>query len=752
MTFNWSTHQLTEFFSAVSTSSGEREAGRAAVERAAEALDAEVAALIVDGEVRTSHGLGAGPLPGVLAEIGRVAGADWPPGASPPGAETIDVPSLGPVFTCWSALGESVQGLLVVCRVDAPFAAEERQMLRGMAQVLALSLRSLRTLAAERALREEREKEAAERLALLCELRTRERLLETLLAIQRAIFTRRPLQEVLDTVTRGASTVLDGAGVALVLKDHGPDRGLTLASTCALRDGPGTAHLAVAAEAVAVDRVSRDVDGTVIAAPVHLSGDVAGSLVVEVAHTVRPEDERQELLAALAQQVSLAITDARTVAAVHEAHHDTVTGLPNRALFLQRLEHASRVARRRGTGITVLFIDLDRFKAVNDSLGHGAGDELLATVAERIRHRLRSSDTVGRLGGDEFAVLLEEVAIDVAVQRAEAIIHALNEPFQVAGRDVSISASIGVAVSASADVPSGELLGQADVAMYCAKKGGAGRVSVYAPKMHAAVVERMDLQADLQRSIGRGELSLDYQPLVRLDSRRPVGVEALLRWNHPSRGLVSPGVFIPIAENTEIIFDVGRWVLREAGAQVAEWRRLVPELGVNVNVSARQVMDRALAGDVAEILALTGLPASALTLELTESVLASDPDAALRQLLALKREGVRLSIDDFGTGYSSLSYLRQLPVDQLKIDRSFVAGLGHGSADVAIVRTIIELGRSLGLDVVAEGIETDEQAAALLSLGCALGQGYGLCRPQRPAATLTHLLRDAPFPFASLSA
>jgi len=726
VSFNWSTHQLTEFFAAVSSQPDEAEARTVGVELAAEALEAEVSALVADGALLAAHGLGAAPPLAALTEAAQ-------------GSKALELPGFGQLNAAVSPLGEGAPGSLLVCRVADPFSAEERQMLRGMAQVLGLSLRSLRTLAAERALRREREQEAAERLVLLGELRTRERLLETLLAIQRAIFTRRPLQEVLDAVTRGASSVLEGAGVALMLTDPAADAGLTVASTCALFGGPEPTHLTVAAEAVAADRVSQDDSGSVLSAPVHVSGDAAGSLVVSTVAGSRPASEQQELLAAFAQQVSLALTDARTVAAAHEAHHDSVTGLPNRALFLDRLEHASRVGRRRGTGITVLFIDLDRFKAVNDSLGHNAGDQLLATVGERIRRQLRTSDAAGRLGGDEFAVLLEGLSADQGVAIAERIIQSLTEPFPLAGREVTISASIGVATTEAADLPPSELLGRADVAMYCAKKSGAGRVVVFAPQMHADVVERLELQADLQRAIADCRLTLNYQPLVSLVTRRPVGVEALLRWNHPTHGPVSPYVFIPIAEETGLIRELGRWVLREAAEQVATWRQTVPELILNVNVSARQVMDHGLARDVSEVLAATGLPASALTLELTESVLAGDPEAALRQLQALKREGVRLSIDDFGTGYSSLSYLRRLPVDQVKIDRSFVSGLGAGAEDAAIARTIVELGRSLKLEVVGEGIETEDQIRALGALGCGLGQGYHLCRPQEPDAAFAYL-------------
>jgi diguanylate cyclase (GGDEF)-like protein len=714
----WTNRQLTEFFTAVSSPPDEATAIAVGVERTAAALEAQVGAVVDPGGTAAAIGLGAGPPPAELLAVHA-------------GAAVLHLPGLGEVQVAVETLDGPSR--LVVGRIGAAFDAEERQLFRVMAQVLGLVLRNQRTLAAERALREEREAEAARRLALLQDLRSRERLLGTLLAIQRAIFTRRPLQEVLDAITDGASGVLGGAGVALVLSQQdGVD--LQVPSTVGLPAEPGGEHLSVAAMAMAYDRVSSH--GTIAAAPVHVSGAIGGSLVADLGTAGGLDDDAglqkgQDLLAAFAQQVSLAVTDARTVEAVHEAHHDSVTGLPNRALFLDRLEHALAVARRRRAHLAVLFIDLDRFKAVNDTLGHGAGDELLAIVAERLQHRLRECDTAGRLGGDEFAVLLEDATTSGATQVAETVIRDLTEPFRVARREVSISASIGLVCTADFSGGAGELLSAADVAMYEAKKGGAGRVAGYAPRMHTAVKERLDLEADLRRALGDEQLSLHYQPIVRLDDRTPVGWEALLRWTHPRRGSVPPGTFIPAAEDTGLIDDIGRWVLHEATRQVAGRRARETGMTLNVNVSGRQIMDPRFVGDVADAVAAAGLAPSALTLELTETVLARDPELALHRLHALKELGVRLSIDDFGTGYSSLSYLRHLPVDQLKIDRSFVSGLDPvaGSEDAAIVRAIVQLGRSLELDVVAEGIETERQVAALVLLGCHLGQGFLLGRP-----------------------
>jgi diguanylate cyclase (GGDEF)-like protein len=467
-----------------------------------------------------------------------------------------------------------------------------------------------------------------------------------------------------------------------------------------------------------------------------------------VAHLPGPAElygEQRDQLAAFAQQVSLALTDARTVEAVHEAHHDPVTGLPNRALFLKII---NRVLASRGDATdptSVLFIDLDRFKAVNDSLGHEAGDQLLAAVAGRIRTCVRASDTTARLGGDEFAVLLHDSPAGSATAVGERIIAAVREPFRVAGRDVFVGASVGVAITRAASAQSDVLLNQADLAMYRAKKEGPSKVVVFEPYMHAEVLNYLDLRVDLQRALAEGEFRLQYQPLVHLATGETGGVEALIRWHSPTRGLVSPIDFIPVAEEAGLIVDIGQWVLETSATQVAEWRRTFPDLMLNVNVSGHQLSHPRFADNVMRALAVAGLPSHAVTLELTESVLMKDPDAAVRALSSLRELGVQLSIDDFGTGYSSLAYLRELPVDELKIDRAFIARAELTGEDLALVRTIVELGHILGLRVVAEGIENAAQLDALRRLGCSLGQGFHLCRP-RDAAELPEILGRSVIP------
>jgi diguanylate cyclase (GGDEF)-like protein len=608
---HWSTHQLTEFFAAVCSPQDEHSAIIVAVERAAEVLEAEVGAV----------------LRGDRVEVARGVDRDLLDGALPSGpASRLSLPGLDDL-NIWSArFGAEPRGSLMVARAGEPLDPEERQLLQAMAQTLGLALDNIALLTAERRLREEREREAAERLALVQSLR--------------------------------------------------------------------------------------------------------------------------------------------------EARHDSLTGLPTRVLFLEIL--AAKL--RDTTPTSVLFIDLDRFKAVNDSLGHRAGDELLGHVAARIRDCLRPVDTGARIGGDEFAVLLDDTGAEHAVPVAWRLIEALRRPFRIAGRDVFIGASIGIAVGVSgpgvdgllgnvagvsgsdaddplgnvagmsgsnADDPLGnvagmsgsnadDLLGNADVAMYRAKKDGPGKVVVFEPGMHAEALARLTLTADLKHALAAGQFRLLYQPLIHLDSGRATGVEALIRWNRPGFGYVPPAGFLPLAEENGMITDIGRWVLRAAGEQAAVWRRTIPELTLNVNVSGRQLTDPQFAADVEQTLADTGLPAPAVTLELTESVLMSDPRTAVACLTDLRDLGVGLAIDDFGTGYSSLSYLQRLPVDELKIDRAFISRAEPTVADLAVIRTVVELARTLKLRTVVEGVETGEQHTAMRGLGCDYGQGYHLCRPLEP--------------------
>ena len=421
----------------------------------------------------------------------------------------------------------------------------------------------------------------------------------------------------------------------------------------------------------------------------------------------------------------------------HQAFHDSLTNLANQALFRDRVDHALARAARHDSRLAVLFVDLDNFKTVNDSLGHAAGDQLLIAVAERLRGCLRATDTAARLGGDEFAVLVEDLACaDDATGLADRLLDVLRQSFTVAGKETVVGASIGIALGVRS-LNSGELLRNADIAMYTAKRCGKDRYEIFEPAMHVAAVERLEIEADLRRALDRGELRLQYQPIVALDTGKISGVEALVRWPHPQRGLLPPSTFIPIAEETGLIRELGRQVLAGACTQARHWQVQHPNhppLTVSVNVSARQLQADGLIAHVTDALEMSGLPASTLVLEITEGAMMHDTDATIRKLQALKALGVRLAVDDFGTGYSSLSYLQRFPIDILKIDRAFVAAIESDDDKSSLVRAIVSLAKTLQLQAVAEGIETRAQTEILTGLGCDLAQGYYLAHPMDPEA------------------
>jgi diguanylate cyclase (GGDEF)-like protein/PAS domain S-box-containing protein len=416
----------------------------------------------------------------------------------------------------------------------------------------------------------------------------------------------------------------------------------------------------------------------------------------------------------------------------HRAFHDALTGLPNRLLFQDRATHALARQRRSGATVAVLVVDLDDFGAVNDTMGHGVGDELLVAAAGRLSAMARESDTAARLGADEFALLIEDAADDDAVQAlAERIVQAFTVPFQLIGGSVVTTATVGIATTEdSADA--GDLVRHADLALYAAKAAGKRQWRRYQPVLSVSVDKRRELKAAIVDAVAGSAFTLTYQPIVVLATGEIVGFEALVRWPHPRWGMIHPDQFISLAEETGHIVQLGAWVLRQAVADLAAWRRHVPRktpLYVSVNVSARQFRDRGLVGSVREALSESGLPASLLTLELTESVLLGRDERIRSELDELKELGVRLAIDDFGTGYSSLSYLRELPMDVLKIDRSFVEGIAVSKARLALVEVIIRIAKTLGLTVIAEGIESEVQRELLISLGCEFGQGYLLEQP-----------------------
>jgi len=428
---------------------------------------------------------------------------------------------------------------------------------------------------------------------------------------------------------------------------------------------------------------------------------------------------------------------------LHDALHDALTGLPNRTLLLDRLSFALERTRRRNERFAVLFLDLDRFKVVNDSLGHLLGDELLVGVTRRLSSCLRPGDTVARLGGDEFTILLGDVGTAADAERVAERIHAsLASPFDLASQEVFVSVSIGIALSSDEYRAPEEMLRDADLAMYRAKSAGRARHRVFDASMHHLAVETLQLETDLRRAVERREFALHYQPYVSLDGGEVAGYEALLRWHHPERGLLLPGAFISAAEETGLIVAIGRWALMEACEQLRQWRAGFPAaagLPVSVNLSAAQFRNPELLGQIEGSLRGAGLPASGLQLEVAERVVMQDAAVAIGRLEELKSCGVQLCLDSFGTGYASLGYLRRFPLDRVRIDHSFVRGIAESRDSQEIVESIVELTGELGLDTIAQGVETEEQASRLRALGCRYAQGF-LFAPPLPAAEVEALL------------
>jgi diguanylate cyclase (GGDEF)-like protein/PAS domain S-box-containing protein len=440
------------------------------------------------------------------------------------------------------------------------------------------------------------------------------------------------------------------------------------------------------------------------------------------------------------------ITERRAIEdqLVHDALHDRLSGLPNRTLFLDRLTQAITSLPRRTGALAVLFLDVDRFKVINDGLGHDAGDEVLLELSRRLAELMRPGDTVARFGGDEFVVLCDGIHTPgQAGTIARRLQEAVAAPITIGDSEVVVTVSAGIAVATSEDDSAGDLLRDADAAMYRAKRDGGARALLFDDRMRDEAQARLGTEVELRKALSAGDLRLHYQPVVDLRTGVITGVEALLRWQHPTRGLIAPSDIIPIAEETGLIVPIGEWALEQACEQLLRWQRMHPRrtpLTMAVNLSGVQLSQASLVERTGEILAATGVDARNLVLEITETVLMRDAVQALEVLEGLKALGVSLSVDDFGTGYSSLSYLKRFPVDQLKIDRTFVDGLGGDSEDLAIVQAIVALADSMGLATIAEGLETPSQRQVLQELGCASAQGYLLSRPL-PAEQVTELLR-----------
>ena len=736
-----STPRLTALLTAVVDLPDEATVLRTTLEHVAAALEAGVVALVVAGQVAASTG-SAPPTQLVQAAGGH---DEVEVGGAP--AAVLRTPCRG------------LPGAVLVAVRAGPvgFCPDEQELLDGMARVLALAVQARRLVDVERVQREASDARVVDHAELLVSLSERQVLLERLSRIQRSISSRQPLHEVLDTIVAGAAELLREDIVGLRLLDPEDPGVMVLASS---RGVP--AHLAAATARQPVGQgiggraivdnalvhtsnypaVGRPLPGfaadgilSAMAAPVRQGGRAIGSLVVATRRAGRSYSvSEQEVLTAFAEHVSLALNDAQSVAALHSAvaeatrqsQHDSLTGLPNRAMFLAQLQQAGTA----GEPLALLFVDLDDFKLVNDSLGHLVGDQLLTAVGHRIGQGLRTPDVVARLGGDEFAVLLRWTGEAEARAVAARVLDALQEPIVLGGHVVHVRASIGLVCSGGCGTPPEELLRDADVAMYRAKAEGKHRFVVFESAMRDRLQARTVLQEELRSALSRDQLRLHYQPVLDARTGRVDSTEALLRWEHPRLGLVPPADFVPLAEETGLIVAIGAAVLLEACHQTARWRERpeLADLSVSVNLSPRQLREGCLVADVRTALHASGLPAHALVLEITESLLVDDVVAATARLEALKALGVRIAVDDFGTGYSSLSYLSRLPVDVLKVDRSFVAGIGQGPAG-KLAWAVLALAESLGLSTVAEGVETQAQADALVAQGCTTLQGYLFSAP-----------------------
>jgi diguanylate cyclase (GGDEF)-like protein len=744
----WSTQQLAEFLTAIASYSDRAGALKGAVERVAEALEAEVAAVVHGDDVLAAVGFPANDIPSALLCA-----------AAAQGPATIELPTLGVCRISVVELETPKDARLLVARTgDSEFVREEAVLLRAMGRGLALTIRSLAALEEERNLRARSEAQSRENVRLVRQLQERQTLLERLAKIGQSISHRAPFGEVLDAIVRGASELVNAEIASFRLRDPADPDALVILAQVGLTPevladmAREPASRGVSPRSVAEDQLVviadyprfgggvaalvRDGVQVAMAAPVRENGRVVGSLTVasrQAGRVFTPAE--QETLVAFAEHASLALTDSKMAAAMqHQVLHDALTDLPNRTLFLDRLEHALARARREVGSITgVLFIDLDRFKNVNDSLGHEAGDQLLIQLGRRLRGSIREVDTPARLGGDEFAVLVEGVAdLNDVIIVAQRIRDNLRQPVTIGGNEIFSNPSIGVATSSDGREAASELLRNADTAMYRAKETGTRPCVVFEPTMHAAVMRRLELDADLARAVERNEFELHYQPVVRLEGETIDGAEALVRWRHPVKGLIPPAEFIGVAEETGQIVLLGRWVLHEAIRQAAAWEANSPDRGpfsLSVNVSARQLQDPDLLAELTRMLHETGFNPTHLVLEITESVLMQDMAGTVARLRELKQLGLRLAIDDFGTGYSSLGYLRHFPVDVLKIDRAFVEGIAEATEQSAVARAIIGLSDALHLTTVAEGIETAGQLSLLRALGCELGQGYYFSPP-----------------------
>ena len=584
---------------------------------------------------------------------------------------------------------------------------------------------------------------------------------EALLGLSTSLAEIVSLEEMATKVVRAIPDVVDCDRAALLL-DHGDwdgagSEGFRLMASSGYSEDVGALiqgrrftaeEVGVPGPFGLVERTYERVDtdtAVSVSAPISVAGTTIGFIVASV--TSEPDrltinTRLADRLKGLAAQASIAINNARLVDQIrYQALHDPLTGLPNRSLILDRTEQMLARARRSIDPVAALFIDLDGFKDVNDTLGHGSGDQLLRAVAERLSVTMRASDSIGRLGGDEFVVLVDGATMDSGPELvADRLLEVLRSPFELGGASggpITLTASIGIAVGTRSTAA--ELLRDADIALYEAKAFGKNCFVVFQPEMHTAVQDHHLLQMDLRDALSSNQFFLVYQPILNLRSGEAIGVEALLRWRHPVRGVVQPDDFIPMLEDSGMIVDVGRWVLDEACRQAAQWRAEGHDLTISVNVSARQLESDLLIRDVEQTLRASGLAPESLTIEITETAIMRNVSEVVPRLEALKTTGVRIAIDDFGTGYSSLAYLQRFPVDTLKIDRTFISSMAESPEASALIRTLVQLGKTLGLETLAEGIEDQQQYVQLEREECDSGQGYLFARPLEPEALVAFL-------------
>jgi diguanylate cyclase (GGDEF)-like protein len=638
-------------------------------------------------------------------------------------------------------------GLVGIVLLFCAYAIEKELQLRRLSQVL------------------------VEERVLTAALTNRLREVSTLLEAAKAMNLVLDLQEVLETILDCAHELLSSHDGSIMLV-HGEDElrtvcasGDSAARGARLRFGEGIAgRVASTGEPLLVsgvidpERPGREPGPhrpttSSLSVPLVHRDVLLGVLNINAAPGLTYTEHHLRALSLFGEQAAAAIANARLYEEqrllasqnVYQALHDLLTNLPNRALFMDRITHALSRRRRKDQLVALLFLDLDDFKLINDSLGHSAGDEVLITFAERLRGGVRSGDALARFGGDEFAVLVEDVSSPAhAVVAAERILALFAEPFTAGGRNVWLRASIGIAVESLVASSAEALLRNADTAKNVAKGQGKGRVVVFEETMHVDALRRLDLEAELQHAIGQNQLAVHFQPIFALPTNQVVGIEALVRWHHLERGLLPAAAFLPLAEQAGLMVEIDRWVLREACEIVKGLRTDVPlkaPLSLSVNISPTHLQDPGLVDLVVEVLTATGLEAEKLVLEITESAILIDTDRTSAHLNSLKSLGVRLALDDFGTGYSSLSHLRRFPVDVVKIDRVFTDGVTTDKGANALVQAIVRLGRGLNIEVVAEGIEQQAQADALQQLRCPFGQGWLFCEALPRDALISFLRR-----------